>query len=319
LTRDSILVRIASDWNSSGLLRQTHGGHGIWDGVRFTTGPVEGCDLLVVLNNRHLDDIEVRCAPGNVWAIMQEPYEPGLFDWLIEGHESYARVFTHLIPSQDPKYFRSQPAMPWEAGLDFDELMAARRLVKTKNVSWIASSLTFLPGHRRRARLREHLLRHAPDLVHLFGRGIQWIPRKWEALAPYRFSLCIENSVGADLRTEKVADCFLSWTVPLYMGCTNLEDYFPAESFIRVDADDPPPFARRLVGAHRPSAIWHPRASGRALCHERRQRFAREVLVHGNPGRLGGSHVRIVSAYSPFNASTTHAPTAFAPPGGWSD
>jgi hypothetical protein len=36
-----------------------------------------------------------------------------------------------------------------------------------------------------------------------------------------------------------VADCFLSWTVPLYFGCTNLEDYFPEDSFMRVDADNP--------------------------------------------------------------------------------
>jgi hypothetical protein len=58
-------------------------------------------------------------------------------------------------------------------------------------------------------------------------------------LAPYRFSLAIENSVGPHLWTEKVADCFLAWTVPLYFGCTNLEQYFPEDSFLRVDADNP--------------------------------------------------------------------------------
>jgi hypothetical protein len=129
--------------------------------------------------------------------------------------------------------------MPWEVGLSFDELVAARCPAKSRGVSWIASNLRFLPGHLRRARLWRHLRENAPHLVDQFGRGVRWIPRKWDALAPYRFSLCIENSVGEDLWTEKVADCFLSWTVPLYMGCTNLEQYFPADSFIRVDADDP--------------------------------------------------------------------------------
>ena len=211
----------------------------MWDGICFTTRPVEECDLLVMLNNRRLDPVSARCARGNVWAIMQEPYVPALYDWLIEGHEPYARVFTHLIPSQDPKYVPSPPALPWEVGLTYDELVAAAVPEKSRGVSWIASNLTFLPGHKRRAKLRRYLVEQAPHLVDLFGRGIRWVPRKWDALAPYRFSLAIENSAGPHLWTEKVADCFLAWTVPLYFGCTNLEQYFPEDSFIRIDLDSP--------------------------------------------------------------------------------
>ena len=239
MTDRPILVRIVSDYDISGLLRQTPGGAGMWDGIQFTTGPVEECDLLVMLNNRKLDPVSARCAPGNVWAIMQEPYVPNLYDWLLEGHEPYARVFTHLVPSQDPKYVPSQPAQPWEVGLTYDELVAAAVPEKNRAVSWIASNLTFLPGHKRRTALRRYLLEQAPDLVDLFGRGIRWVRRKWDVLAPYRFSLAIENSVGPHLWTEKVADCFLAWTVPLYSGCTNLEQYFPEDSFLRVDADNP--------------------------------------------------------------------------------
>jgi hypothetical protein len=49
-----MLVRIVSDWDSSGLLRQTPGGAGMWDGICFTTRAVEECDLLVMSNNRKL-------------------------------------------------------------------------------------------------------------------------------------------------------------------------------------------------------------------------------------------------------------------------
>jgi len=45
-----MLVRIASDWDSSGLLRQTPGGAGMWEGICFATRPVEARDLLVMLN-----------------------------------------------------------------------------------------------------------------------------------------------------------------------------------------------------------------------------------------------------------------------------
>jgi len=239
MTHRPMIVRIVSDWDSSGLLRQTPGGAGMWDGICFTTRPVEEYDLLVMLNNRKLDPVSARCAPGNVWTIMQEPYVPGLFDWLVEGHEPYARVFTHLTPSEDPKYVPSQPALPWGVGLSYDELVVAAVPEKTRGASWIASNLTFLPAHKRRNRLRRYLLEEAPDLVDHFGRGVRPVARKWEALAPYRFSLAVENSVGPHLWTEKVADCFLAWTVPLYFGCTNLEEYFPEDSFVRVDAGKP--------------------------------------------------------------------------------
>jgi hypothetical protein len=65
------------------------------------------------------------------------------------------------------------------------------------------------------------------------------IEDKWDGLAPYAYSLAIENYSGPDYWTEKLADCFLSWTIPIYYGCTNLEDYFPADSFIRIDIESP--------------------------------------------------------------------------------
>jgi hypothetical protein len=177
---------------------------------------------------------------------MQEPYVPGLYDWLMEGHEPYARFYTHTPPSAAPKYIASHPAMPWGVGLSYDELMAAEIPRKNAGVSWIASNLTFLPGHRLRAALRHTLESPQAPPVDLFGRGILGVPRKWDALAPYRYSLAIENASEPDLWTEKIADCFLSWTVPLYYGCTNPERYFPEESFIRVNPADPGSVAGRI-------------------------------------------------------------------------
>ena len=49
----------------------------------------------------------------------------------------------------------------------------------------------------------------------------------------------MENAVIPDYWTEKIADCFLAWTLPIYYGCPNLEDYFPEKSFIRIDIEKP--------------------------------------------------------------------------------
>ncbi|HTQ25652.1 MAG TPA: glycosyltransferase family 10 [Bryobacteraceae bacterium] len=74
--------------------------------------------------------------------------------------------------------------------------------------------------------------------MEVFGRGVRYIEDKWDALARYRYSIAIENSNSPDYWTEKIADCFLSWTLPLYDGCPNIEHYFPADSLIRIDAND---------------------------------------------------------------------------------
>ena len=64
------------------------------------------------------------------------------------------------------------------------------------------------------------------------------VKNKWQALAPYRYSLIIENFRGPNYWSEKLSDCFLAHTMPIYYGCTNLNDYFPKNSFISVDIED---------------------------------------------------------------------------------
>jgi hypothetical protein len=234
----SPLVRIAADYDCSKLLRQTANGKGFWAGVRFTTDDVTECDYLVLLNNRPREPFQVRCPRGHVWCLIQEPFVPGNDDGMIQGHESFARIFTHHVPRADPKYVRSHPAVPWWVELSYDELVTSRMPVKTQGVSYIASNKAWLPGHLKRNALREFLLQEAPENVDIFGSGVRYIENKWDGLAPYRYSIAIENSNSPDYWTEKIADCFLSWTIPLYDGCPNIEHYFPADSLIRIDAND---------------------------------------------------------------------------------
>ncbi len=233
------LVRIAKDWEWPDLLRQTPGGRGIWDGIRFTTEEVEECDALVVLNNRFKRGFRVRCPRGRVWAIMQEPYARGFTDWMAERHAAFDRVCTSYLPSSDPKYVVSQPALPWHVNRTFDELTTCSVPEKTRPLSWVVGNARSLPGHLTRLAFLRALQATRGLDIDLFGRAVQPIADKWDGLAPYRYSIAAENTVWPDYWTEKVADCFLAWTVPLYHGCGNLEKYFPADSFIRIDIDEP--------------------------------------------------------------------------------
>jgi len=71
-----------------------------------------------------------------------------------------------------------------------------------------------------------------------FGRGFRWIETKAEALDDYEFHVAIENHYGPHVWTEKLADAFLGYTVPIYYGCPNVYEYFPKESVIQIDIHD---------------------------------------------------------------------------------
>ena len=271
-----MLVRIIKNWSYPDLLRQTPGGTGTWGGIQFTTEPVDECDLVIVLN--HVPgETPVRCAPENVWAIMQEPYVSGVFQWMVEGHQQFRNVFTHH-PGRNvykKKYIRSQPALPWHVDATYDELKNSAIPDKRNTVSWVTSNLTSFPGHKLRMEFLANL-QSSEVPADVYGKGIKYIENKWDALAPYRYSLAIENSSGPDYWTEKIADCFLSWTVPIYYGCTNLEDYFPESSFIRIDINQPEK-ALNIINAALANDDWQARVSAlkeaRNLVLERYQFF----------------------------------------------
>ncbi|MCP4578830.1 MAG: hypothetical protein GY846_21335 [Deltaproteobacteria bacterium] len=232
-------VCIVKDWDRPDLLRQTPGGKGVWDGVRFTLNPEPACDFLVVLNNKMKTETRGHCPTENVWCLMQEPYMKGHTDWMVEKLDSYSRVLSHHVPPGPSKFSVSQPAIPWHVNKTFDELISLEIPSKPKTLSWVVGNAGDLPGHGKRWAFLEYIQQDGSLDIDLFGRAVQFIEDKWDGLAPYKYSLAIENSSSPDYWTEKIADCFLSWSVPIYYGCTNLDDYFPEGSFIRINIDSP--------------------------------------------------------------------------------
>jgi len=232
------LVRIVKNWDFPDLLRQTPHELGEWEGITFTLDPVEECDYLIFLNNQMEEAIRAKCPVENVWAIMQEPYMKGHTDWMAEKHDHFAKVFTHSPPSHDPKYIPSHPALPWHVNKTYDQLLSMPIPDKTRPISWVVGNANDLPGHFKRLSFLRCIQQDKSIDIDLFGRAVVPIEDKWDGLAPYKYSLAIENTSTADYWTEKIADCFLSWTVPIYFGCNNIADYFPPESYIIIDINN---------------------------------------------------------------------------------
>jgi hypothetical protein len=49
-----------------------------------------------------------------------------------------------------------------------------------------------------------------------------------------QFHICIENSKQKNFFTEKLIDCFITKTVPIYYGCENIEEYFDTEGMLFI-------------------------------------------------------------------------------------
>ena len=72
--------------------------------------------------------------------------------------------------------------------------------------------------------------------IDFYGSGCDNpIDFKVDGLKNYRFSIVIENSIESDYFTEKLLDCFLTGTIPIYWGTKNIENYFDINGVIFIN------------------------------------------------------------------------------------
>lgn len=69
-----------------------------------------------------------------------------------------------------------------------------------------------------------------------FGKGIREVPSKLAALQDYCFSVAMENAQVNWYYTEKLIDCLLAKTVPIYFGCEDIGNVFDTRGFIRFNS-----------------------------------------------------------------------------------
>ena len=104
-------------------------------------------------------------------------------------------------------------------------------ITKTRNLSLIASAKRHLEGHKLRHTMVNWLRENGID-ADVIGRGYNSFEKKSDGLAPYRYSIVIENVRESSYFTEKLIDAFLTETVPIYWGAPNIGEFFYTEGMI---------------------------------------------------------------------------------------
>jgi len=102
---------------------------------------------------------------------------------------------------------------------------------KNKNISIISSNKKSTNGHH----LRHEIINSKLNGVDVYGRGWNEISYKLEGLKDYRFSIVVENAKRDYWFTEKLIDCLVTGTIPIYWGCPSIGDFFDLNGFIVFD------------------------------------------------------------------------------------
>lgn len=100
---------------------------------------------------------------------------------------------------------------------------------KTKMVSMIASEKTNTHGQR----LRHEIANEFKSKIDIYGAiNNNPINNKLDGLKQYRYSIVTENCNTDTYFTEKLIDCFLTGTIPIYCGSKKVADYFMGNGII---------------------------------------------------------------------------------------
>lgn len=235
-----MLVRIVKDWQyPESFFEQTPNGSHQWGNIKFTDEKVLECDYLIVLQ-RPPYDIKAICPEGNTWLITQEP-PVEYFRFYTRSFKYFDKVFSYYDDVKHADVRKMQPVLPWHVFKSYDHLTSITRdklAQKKDELVWITSNKSSFPGHVTRMMFLEYLEKQQ-FRYNLYGSGFQSIYDKFDGLFPNKYSLAIENYSTQHYWTEKIADSFLSWCLPFYWGAPNIADFFPEESFIRIDINDP--------------------------------------------------------------------------------
>ncbi|MEN9571247.1 MAG: hypothetical protein RL172_2478 [Bacteroidota bacterium] len=176
------------------------------------------------------------CPPQNIIYITDEVNEQRFY--LQPFLNQFAAVITCRTDLRHAHILQHHELNTWMVQRSYQQLVAETFIEKSKKISVVSSNLTWLPGHKKRFALVNKLAGHFKDKLAVFGKGIHPVADKYDALAPYQYSIAIENSAVPGYFTEKITDCYLTHTMPVYFGCPDIDNYFDADTMLKIDVEN---------------------------------------------------------------------------------
>lgn len=186
---------------------------------------------VTVFSDSHLEEAARHPSSCKIAVLIEPPVVSGYAYEFIRVHYD---LFKYVFTFDESLLSISDKFIPYTWGTPWIGKPERKIYPKDRMVSIIASSKNFAEGHR----LRHEVANRYRDSMDLLGNGYRAIGNKTEGLAPYRYSVTIENCKIDSYFSEKLLDCFITGTIPIYWGCPRIGEFFEADGIITFDTSD---------------------------------------------------------------------------------
>ena len=168
------------------------------------------------------------------WLCESKTINSELYSWCENNIEylktNFKYVFTHdLELTRKSDIFKLTQC----SGKSFIDLKDGHIYKKNKLVSMIASNKTMCQEHV----YRQEMIRKYSGQCDHFGRGFKELSNVLDGLKGYCFSFVFENATYSNMFTEKITNCFMSGTIPIYYGMSNIHEFFNKDGIIMLNHD----------------------------------------------------------------------------------
>lgn len=164
-------------------------------------------------------------------------------DFLLNNWRLFKYIVTYddVVLSRCPNSVKYISGSCWVQKKDYENIDIS---LKTLKISSLVGGKGLTTGHRLRHYLyimqrdlsrfpltiyRSNRLPHVEDIL-----NNPFLPDddKMHLFEEFQFSITIENSQQLNYFTEKLIDCLLTKTIPIYWGCPNISEYFDTSGWI---------------------------------------------------------------------------------------
>lgn len=219
----------------------------------FINDPQAEADVWFVMEDVGDDDTQCLVSPERVFFVTAETsWSPGHYAPETDPF-NFLGQFSKIYSCHDiykANVINTHPFLPWMINANHGSSIFAQHdrnvntmqdilsLPKEKALSVFCSDQNSTANHRMRIRFVRELKSYFGNNIDWFGNGFNSVDEKWDGIAPYRYTLVLENQSVPNLFTEKIYDAFLGLAYPIYWGASNLSEYFDPDSFQAINIRD---------------------------------------------------------------------------------
>jgi len=193
----------------------------------------------------YIDRIPSIVEPNNIYVQVEPESIIPVKDYLIRNWMNFKYIITFNQDVLD-KCPNAKEYIHGTVWITYPEYSSINVTLKQFRVSTIVGNKNVTQGHN----LRQQLLKNEKNFPsieifvsnnrlnfnNLFAKKKQLVgPSKFKTFQYFQFQVVIENSRQTNYFSEKLMDCLITKTIPIYWGCPNISKFFDTTGWIIFD------------------------------------------------------------------------------------